>query len=220
MSLGDEILSLVPKSEMRDIFCDFAEVALDSSLEEGVMKDIPVLGTLFKFGNVALAIKDRIFIKKVGRFLSALDNIPAKEIELFMNDLGDTKIRQMVGEKIVLLLDRQDDLDKTELLGEFFLQYVARKIDRETFEMLSHSISMTYLPDIADLWYFDENPDFLDDALGLALASSGLAVFTVDVFDLEASGTAKTKNRYRLSNLGNKLAHILKERKERPVHAH
>jgi hypothetical protein len=49
---------------------------LDSFLDNGLVKDIPVLGTIVGLYKSSISISDKLFIKKVLHFLAELKDIP------------------------------------------------------------------------------------------------------------------------------------------------
>ncbi len=215
MSLRQDILKLIPASEVRDIFCDLAEVALDSRLDDGVVKDIPVIGILANLGGAVLSVRDRIFLRKVARFLEASRELPPKTVDAFLASLESEKVQEAVGEKLLLLIERQDDLDKAGILGEVFAHFVAGGIDREHFDMLAHAVTQAYLGDLYRLWTYETRPGDLDDALGQSLLAVGLVLLEVRIGDADYAGNMPALNRYKLSPLGKKLGKILRERDER-----
>jgi hypothetical protein len=212
MSLSEEVMELIPQSEAKETFCDFAEIALDSTMDEGVLKDIPVVGTIMKVGGAVLTIRDRLFIKKLRRFLVSLEDIPNDQREEFLfKRLGDGPARREVGEKLLLIIDKQDDFTKTELIGYVFKKYIEGQISRDDFDLLAHSISNAHMPDIEHLQAFTKGLKLGDDALGSALFAINLAEIKVHVSEAKWDGTATTQIEYILSNLGVKLANIIEE---------
>ncbi|MBK7303196.1 MAG: hypothetical protein IPI90_08060 [Saprospiraceae bacterium] len=55
----------IRNSEMKEISIEFAENILDSIMKDGIVKELPIIGTLFGINNLALTIKDKIFLKKL-----------------------------------------------------------------------------------------------------------------------------------------------------------
>ena len=52
---------------------DFGEVALDSCLPEGVLKDLPIVGIGFSLIKICKDIRDTIFVTKLKSFIDAVD---------------------------------------------------------------------------------------------------------------------------------------------------
>ena len=70
------LASIKNSSNTTDLADKIGEVALDSLLSDGLLKDIPVIGTalsLFKAGNDVAAY---FFAKKILAFMSEIETIP------------------------------------------------------------------------------------------------------------------------------------------------
>ncbi len=209
MSLNDELLALVKDSDAKGLFCEYAEIALDAAIDPSLLKDIPVAGTLVSVGNIAFTIKDRIFLKKVGRFLNSIQDIPQAQVDAFLADLEQQGIKEKVGEKLLLLLDKQEELDKAMWLGILFSAYVRGEISRDDFDLLSHAVTAAFLGDLEHISIFLDKVSLGDDALGAALFSYGLADLAVRVTSSEKEeGEFPSKNNYTLNTYGKLLAKI------------
>jgi hypothetical protein len=203
-------------TNLKDTVCDIAEVILDSQLQDGVLKEIPIVGWFFRAANSVITLQDRLFLRKISKFLSSLDDIQQEQRDNFIRKLDDDMQRQEVGEKVLLVLERQDDLTKAELIGEIFRWYIQSRIDRDHFDLLSHSITLSYVGDLSRLWGFKNGFSPQDEQIAQVLLHSGFVEMTVkmpqtiDDIDLGKSGVI-----YKLSSLGETLADILKERDDR-----
>ncbi|MDF4560139.1 hypothetical protein P3494_26935, partial [Vibrio parahaemolyticus] len=49
---------------------ELAEIAIDSVLDDGVLKDIPVVGTAVSLYQTGVAVRERQYVKKLVTFLS------------------------------------------------------------------------------------------------------------------------------------------------------
>ena len=219
MKLRDGVFELVKNQDARDAFLELAETAFDSITDDGLLKDIPVLGILAKSRSAYIAIKDRIFIKKLEAFLNALDGIEQAKRETFLKDLEDSDERERTGERLILILDRQDDLKKADLIGWIFRKYILGEIDGETFEMLCHAVTNAYIGDLEGMDVFLERPDMFDGSVGFILMAAGLATLQVDVTSLDggmidgsAGNGSETLNRFKLTSLGVTLTKIIADR--------
>lgn len=170
-----------------DIASDVAELALDSVLDEGILKNIPVFGWGAKLYGVASAVKERIFLNKVAKFLQASTDISDSEREEFHQKLAsDPSFSQKVSENLVLLLDRQDNIDKAHLLGKVFSGYVRKEIEYEAFLRLAAAIERTFIGDLKNLEFYYQKiqsydsklgkpfTDFLNDDIAQILYNAGL----------------------------------------------
>ena len=129
-------------------------------------------------------------------------DIPEEEKKKFLKKLdANPKFRRKVGETLVLLLDRLDDMEKPELVGKLFKAYMLGRIEFPAFQRLAAAVERAYLPDLFELkGYYDGQSS--DDAIAQRLASHGLLHFSVEV--LIGGG----KIRYSISGLGELLVEI------------
>jgi hypothetical protein len=55
-------------SNLENLGIDISELALDSVLKDGLLKDIPIVGTIVNFVKLGVNIHDRLFLKKYCHF--------------------------------------------------------------------------------------------------------------------------------------------------------
>ncbi|HKP03005.1 MAG TPA: hypothetical protein VJU77_06515 [Chthoniobacterales bacterium] len=114
----------------RELASDLAEVAIDAVLDDGLLKDIPIVGSLINLAKFAKSIPDRIFAAKVARFVSALSRISKPNTQAFLVEIaGDSAKRSKLSEVLTLTIDRMDDLEKSEYIACVFMAYVEQMID-------------------------------------------------------------------------------------------
>lgn len=103
-----------------DSLADVAEAGLDSSSVELIYDEIPVIKTVAGLYKAGLSIREGLFAKKLHDFLKAASRAsgPTKqERERAIMTFGGEENRQRVGETMILLLDRTEDMQKPKLLG-------------------------------------------------------------------------------------------------------
>lgn len=157
------------KSEFRNIGENFFEIGIDSILEDGILKDIPIIKTISSLYKAGISIKDRYFIKKMLIFLNHVRDIELEDRVNFLSKLNDSQL----GEKLILILNRLDDLEKPELIANLFRKLTYHKIDYITFQRLALIIEKCF---IEDLKFLKQNKkDVITGIEALGLANSGLA---------------------------------------------
>jgi hypothetical protein len=139
-SLEESVVQSVALTDLRDAVADIAEVGLDQLLVEGPARDVPVLGTLLRLGSTFGAVRDHLFARKVAKFLLRVSEVRERERVAFVQALADTRQRRRVGEVLVLLLDRLDDMEKPDLLGLLFQAYLRGDVDLACFQRLSSAL--------------------------------------------------------------------------------
>ena len=155
-TLESALVTSIAKEDLVELGADLAEVGLDHVLAEGLLRDIPVLGTLVALFRTGSTIRDRIFTAKVIRFLVGLAQIPIDERERFLKEHAQKADKNRLGETLVLLLDRLDDMQKPEALSRLFAGYILGQYDLETFRRLATALDRIPLSALSPLRSFYE----------------------------------------------------------------
>ena len=151
-NISTSLLSSIISEDLKEIVIDASEVTLDTFLNEGVLKEIPFFGTLYKGFKTALSIRETIFAKKIYNFLYQLREIPTeKRIEFIKKLDNDEEYQKKVGEKIMVLIEHLDDIDKSKIIGILLKSSIEEKISFETFLRLSAIVDRAFLPDLLKL---------------------------------------------------------------------
>src|SRR3954468_14058329 len=103
------ILNAIKSKEIAEITKDFTEVAIDQMLEDGILKDIPFIGTIYNIYNLSQNVSNAFFTKKISKFFLEFNEIPETERIEFIAKIESEKETQKVGEKILIILNRFDD---------------------------------------------------------------------------------------------------------------
>lgn len=78
--LSKSLVNTIKSPELQGLATDFTEIAFDQLSEaEGVAKEVPVVGSIVKVIRLGFSIKDIIFLKKLGKFLWHLRDVPYKK---------------------------------------------------------------------------------------------------------------------------------------------
>ena len=134
--------------EASSTLTDLAEVGLDSVLDDGLFKDIPLISTAFSIYRIGRSVKERYYVKKLAQFVFSMNNGVADESfrEYYKKKLeGDNKQRNQEIEYIMVLIDRYISYDKPEMLAKLYLAYLHEDIMWQEFAMYSEVIDR-FLP--------------------------------------------------------------------------
>ena len=202
-NVGDAILKGVCNPETKDLVVDLGEFELGALLDESVLQEIPVIKSVIACRKTWTAIHDQLFLRKVAGFLAACPRFTDLEKEAFAREhLNDSKKAKNLGDAIVLILDRLDDLEKPELLAKFFVAFVRGKINLETFRRLAAAIDIGF---IGDLKNFAGHGSFkVDTRLALNLVRTGLvhAILTNRQIGMIGEGYNVAEFHYEATELG------------------
>ncbi len=153
-------------SAPKDLAIDLGEVAVDILLEDGIIKEIPILRSLYGFASIAVSIPDRIFAAKTRRFLNALPEISNEARIKFIADIeSDSKRKERLAEIVLLSLDRTDRLRKTELLAKLFFALLNDRISDSEFDSLTNAICQSDLSQLDDFLEQIDKHDMHDPPL-------------------------------------------------------
>ena len=143
------LFNSLASENLKDITIDGLELTLDSALSDGIIKEIPIIGSLYKSIKAAKGISEAIFTKKIFRFLFELKTVPQEDREKFFKKLeNDENYSEKVGEKLLIILEQFDDIDKPALLGKLLKQVIEGKFTMDEFFRISSVIQRSYLPDL------------------------------------------------------------------------
>lgn len=209
--LEGSLLSVIGSSGGKDLLLEAAEFSIDAVLDEGTIKDIPVVGTVAKLYGAAVGVQGYVFAKKVRKFLVELSSIPKPERDKFTERLErDPKQKERTAEVLVTLLDKLDDLQKASLLARAFSYYVREEYDFSTFQRLGTAVDRCLIADLPFLEKLDR-PFGLEGYIGDMLVSAGVA--TIHTIPTVKGPGAKTT--YVLSDLGELFLQVVIKGKSR-----
>jgi len=138
--------------QLTDITAELAEVGLDACLDDGIAKELPLIGTAIGFARLARTLRDRMFMKDVIRLIRDAQKVPSEKREAFLAKLSsNSKEKARLQDCIVRFVLQADDQMKVEIFAQIFRALVAGIILQESFIRLSFAIRQVYAPDLAEL---------------------------------------------------------------------
>lgn len=149
VALGDSI-----KEEVGACISDLTEVGLDAIMDDGILKDIPIVSTtvaLYKIGN---SIRERHHLKKLIIFLQEINKGIANEQKRAWYQQkfkSNEKFRNKEIEYLLVLIDRYISYDKPQLLAKLYMAYLDGIIIWEELTMYAEVIDRFLLLDCGTL---------------------------------------------------------------------
>lgn len=134
---------------MADPMIDIGEVFLDTVLEDGILKEIPIIGTIAGVVKASVAIRERQLAKNTYAFIKGLREytIPQEKLDKYQRKLEDPKIANRELGYVLLLLDRVIHAEKSEILGRMYAAVVDQSIGWEQFQELSEVLDRMFIAD-------------------------------------------------------------------------
>ena len=140
------------KDEITSLMTDVGEFTLDSFMQDGVIKELPIVGSVFSMIKIGVDIRDRIFVEKIKSFIENVDN-NQKWREKFSDDEECNKISK----QLLYIVDSCDDDNKLKLIGMAFNYLVNGEISKDEYFYTVNIISKSFYPFLKMLLDIDES---------------------------------------------------------------
>jgi len=184
MKLRDTIVETIKSSELQSVTMDVAEIAIDGILDEGIIKDIPFVGSIYSIGKGIVNISDRLLLKKLMLFIYEIKDLEPEEREKQIQKIQtSSKYKSSIGEKLLMIIDKTNDSEKSSLIGKLFLHCLKNEIDYNEFIRCTdiiNNIDVVLLKEIINSEY-TEIPIEQEDEL----VSSGMFAFKPPNIELQ-----------------------------------
>ena len=177
MKLSQSLEDFLKKDDLSNLAVSFGEVGIDAILDNGILRDIPILSSILGGINAIGSVRDALFAKKLVSFLSELSDIPVEQrqnmIDLIDNS-NDFKVK--VGEKLIYIIEKAEDHYTSKIVAIFFAEFLTEKITYDQFLKVSRIINNMFIGDFLD--FASESSDPIDFDSENTFINTGL----VDVY--------------------------------------
>lgn len=179
VSLSDSLATTISQ-EGTSILSDCAEIALDSILEDGLLKEVPFVSTAISLYRIGKSVHEREHIRKLASFLDEIRQHTTDEAtrEEYLRKLREyPKKRDKELEYVLVIIDRYIGYDKPRMLAKLYLAFLREEISWDEFAAFSEVIDRLLPNDYPAL--LDANYNYIArDGLGsepyLRLAALGM----------------------------------------------
>jgi len=150
-TLPEVIQDTISDSSLKEVSVSLGEIALDCFAEPGVIRDVPMIGSLLGLGKAALSVRDRLFMRKLGSFLHQLEPSSDKDRQSLIQRVNQSEEdTSYVGEKILHLVERSEDKQVAENLGRLFKKFLEREINFHEFSIFSSILTSLNNSDLVE----------------------------------------------------------------------
>lgn len=140
---------------LSDVCLDVVELGIDTLLSNEMARSIPIVGLLVGAGKTAQNIHDRNLVRQTVKFINAFNEkkISSDKIEKYRKKLKKhPKFAEEELGRVIILLNSNVDLKKSELLAKFYRAYVSESIDWGVFCELADITSRLFISDLRLLY--------------------------------------------------------------------
>lgn len=206
IELNKSIADTVCSDQVGDFIAEYLEIGLDALLKDGLVKDIPFLGSVAKVYDIGNNISNRIFANKILTVLSNFGKLNELEKEKIKQSLFKTD-ENKIGEQVILLTDKLESYEKAAMLGKILKAYLVKNINKAEYESMSFAVLNIFLGD-ANLLLLPpieiQKQDFNSTA-----RLYQLSLFECPLEVIDENGSEVNGKKYCLSHLGVKFVNIV-----------
>lgn len=151
-TIGNSLIETITSSGIPDITTDLSEIAIDAMLKDGLLKEVPVVSSLLGIAKTVTAFRDYFLLRKLIAFLNGIKDADPEDREKFAQEIeNNPKQRQEIGGKLIVYIDRLDDLNKAEMLARLFKSRLKREISMNEFFSFTAIVDRIYIQDLQRL---------------------------------------------------------------------
>lgn len=181
MRLASKLVETFRSKDLQEVAVGAFEAAIDTEMADGILKEIPILGSLVSLGKAGISIRDRIFARKVEEFINTVSQLSWSERSRIFDELGSTpELQERAALAILDLLEKSDPIDKPRLIGNLFVAMRRGHIAGKDLLRLCTMITGVF-PDDLQALAKRHSPDDLEDGRRFALQANGFLVSKVGV---------------------------------------
>jgi hypothetical protein len=135
-------------SDLQNVTIDIAEAFTDVLLKDGLLKEIPIIGTIIGLTKSTITLVDRLYLKKILYFLTNIKNIDPNKREKLINEIENSeKQRIKVGEKLLYIIDKCEDHLTASYIAKLFNAFLKEEISYPDFLRGSIVIQKMFIED-------------------------------------------------------------------------
>ncbi len=196
---------------------EYIELGIDSFIDDGLLKEVPIVNSIVSVLKVSKSIYDRNLLKQTLTFINEFNsgNLEENVINEYVERISknEKKCEEELG-RVLIILNNNIDKEKSILLAKIFKSYVYSKINWNEFCEFSEILNRVFIQDLVLLKKVRiKNVDILknrDDNFRIErLYSLGLIgiAFKQPTFGDLKEGTINTCR--TVSSLGEKFCNII-----------
>lgn len=135
----------------KDVISDYLEIGIDSLMNEGILKEIPIVNTIVGVLKIGKNVHDRNLLKQTLTFINEFNKnkISRDKLDQYKITIENNPKRceEELG-RILLLLNNFIDKEKSIMLAKIFKAYIEKIINWNEFCEYSEIINRLFIQDI------------------------------------------------------------------------
>jgi len=133
-----------------NIIQDYAELGIDSFLDEGIVKEIPIIKTIISGKKIINNIMERNLLKNLVIFIEELNtgNVDEEKIKKYREELNDSAKAERELGRFLFLLNQTFDNEKSIMYSKIYKAYINKKIDWNKTLEFTEIVSRMFIQDL------------------------------------------------------------------------
>lgn len=215
----DKIVPAFEASLFEPVFSttlELCEVGIDSLLDDGIFKDIPIVSLVMGIGKTAQNIQERNLLYQTLNFIKSFNekSIDEKKLKKYKEKIDkSSKIAEKELGRVLIILNSNVEVKKSQMLGKVFRAYVDEMIDWNQFCDLSEAISRLFISDInliSDIWKhkINDSTQCMNYQID-RLVSIGFIGTTTKSMTIGSNNTSNTERYLNITPFGRVFSEII-----------
>jgi len=147
--LSNSLEETLKDSDLQNVTIELAETFTDTLLNEGLLRDIPIIGTIVGLTKATISLNDRLLIKKLIYFISELKDIDVEKRNRLVSTIENSeKQRLKVGEKLLYIIDKCEDHITAKYISILFSAFLKEEITYTEFLRCSAIVQKLLIQDL------------------------------------------------------------------------
>ncbi|MBO5349243.1 MAG: hypothetical protein J6A89_05450 [Clostridia bacterium] len=199
-----------------DIVGEYVELGIDSFINDGILKDLPIVNSIVAVLKTGKNIHDRNLLKQTITFINEFNsnNISPEKLNKYKTSIeNNPKKCEDELSRIMLLLNKFIDKEKSVLLAKLFKGYVNEIINWKEFCEYSEVIDRLFLQDLEllkEIYYKKVNITKGRDDMYRVERLNSLGVIALTMASMSISnGKSRTDSYIVLADFGKKFMDVL-----------
>lgn len=118
--------------DITELAVDAVEFGIDLSIDDGILKDIPFVGTAFKLYSIGNKVYDKHCFGKLYSFITAIngENYSQEDKDRYRKKFAENEsFRKQELEYLLVLIERYIGFEKPQMLAQIYVAYLDGEID-------------------------------------------------------------------------------------------
>lgn len=142
-----ELVETIKSEQTHELLASGADALIDTLSDSDIVGNIPFVGSALKTYQAAQAIRERMRVKKLVKFLEYPSQMTEEEKLKFSSQFEDPAKEEEFGEQMLMVIEQAEDTEKPKIIGKLLLAHAKDHFDLSTLMRLSKMVSRAFLED-------------------------------------------------------------------------